>query len=147
MLISGWKKALAKNNVSQRALANELGVNLVELNLVVAGRAFLDKPRFAKACEALGVRPAELYSAEVLSLLYGSEPGAEGTAKRRRDAQVRIREPQLSRVDELAKRNKVTRTDVANAIIWAALFPDEWKGLVDGAYNILPFHNCKEGKE
>ena len=129
MLITGWKKAMRKNGASQRALANELGVNLVELNLVIAGRAFLDKPRFAKACELLQVQPGEMYPAETLELLYGDESGI-AKPQRKRDERVRIREPQLSRLDELAKRNNVTRAEAANAILWAHLFPEEWEKVV-----------------
>lgn len=114
MLVSGWKKAMKKNTVSQRALANELGVNLVELNLVVAGRAFLDWPRFAKACQLLNVRATELYPSETLMLLYGED---EKAPAKRRVAQVRLDEDVRELVDFVAQDEHLNRAQAANAII------------------------------
>lgn len=114
MLVSGWKKAMKKNTVSQRALANELGVNLVELNLVVAGRAFLDEPRFAKACQLLNVRATELYPSETLMLLYGND---EKAPAKRRVAQVRLDDDVRELVDFVARDEHLNRAQAANAII------------------------------
>ena len=114
MLRTEWKKAMKKKNASQRGLANELGVNLVELNLVIAGRAFLDKPRFAKACDVLGVMPTDLYPAEVLNLLYETD---EKATTKHRVAQVRLDEDVRKLVDFVAQDEHLNRAQAANTII------------------------------
>lgn len=111
---TGWKKIMEKNNVSQRGLANELGVNLVELNLVVAGRAFLDEKRFQRACDRLGVRPTDLYPTETLKFLYDTD---EQATTKRRGPQVRLDEDVRELVDFVARDEHLNRAQAANAII------------------------------
>ncbi|MBQ6346537.1 MAG: hypothetical protein IJI71_03150 [Clostridia bacterium] len=105
---------MKKNNASQRGLATELGVNLVEMNLVIAGRAFLDEPRFAKACQILNVRATELYPAETLLLMYGTD---EKAPAKRRVAQVRLDDDVRELVDFVARDEHLNRAQAANAII------------------------------
>ena len=138
MVNTGWKKMMGKAGRSQRSTAQALSVNLAELSMVAQGRAFLTPEKFKLACELLQCRPTDLYARETLAFIYGG--GENGKPERKKKAQIRIHEPQLSRLDDLAKRNKVTRTEAANAILWAHLFPEEWQEVMANARDALQDH-------
>lgn len=113
MLATGWKKALTKSGRSQKSLAQALGINVVEMNMVAQGRAFLTPDKFSRACELLDCKPSEIYSPEVLSFMCGiaQEP------PRKRRARVELDDDSLERVDSLAQEERLTRSQAANAII------------------------------
>ena len=113
MLVSGWKKAITKSGRSQRSLAQALSVNLVEMNMVVQGRAFLTPDKFTLACELLSCRPTDLYEADVLSLMYGKA----GKPKRRRGTRVELDEDMDNMVTAWAEQNDTTKTKMVNSVL------------------------------
>lgn len=116
MVSTGWKKALDKCGRSQRSTAQALSVNLAELSMVAQGRAFLTPEKFDRACELLGCRPTDLYSDDVLSLLYGMDT----KPKRKRGVRVELDDDLLEFID-IAGRELVgegaTRTKAVNTMI------------------------------
>ena len=141
MCYTGWKKVMGRSGRSQRSTAQALSVNQAELSLVMQGRAFLTPEKFDRACELLACRPTEIYSSDVLALMYGraQEP------VRKRDNRVAIREPQFSNVCKMAELNKTTKADIVNAILYAYLCKDEYLKIIEEAYE--GFRKFREGKE
>lgn len=119
MVNTGWKKAIDRSGRSQRSLAKALSVNIAELSMVVQGRAFLTPEKFDRACELLECRPTDLYSADVLSLLYGAYVRRDEPKKR--DTRVRLDEVTYDLVERYAKENKITKTFAASRLINYAL--------------------------
>lgn len=113
MVSTGWKKVLAKSGRSQRSFAERLGVNLVEMNMVAQGRAFLDPCKFERACELLDCRPTDLYAQDALAFLYGKTNEPE----RKRRVRVELDSDTQELVDFVAADEHLTRTQAANAII------------------------------
>ena len=116
MVTTRWKKVLDRSGRSQRSLASALRINIVEVNMVAQGRAFLTPPKFTAACELLECSPTDIYDADVLALMYGC--GAQPTAKTsKRDMRVRLDPDVMDRVEFVANDEHLTRTQAANAII------------------------------
>jgi len=115
MVATGWKKMLAKTGRSQKSFAQRLGVNVVEMNMVCQGRAFLDPYKFDRACELLECRPTDLYAQDALEFLYGADRKAPVVPKRM--AQVRLEQDVQELVDFVANDEHLTRAQAANAII------------------------------
>lgn len=113
MIATGWKKVLTKSGRSQRSFAERLGVNLVEMNMVAQGRAFLDPCKFERACELLDCRPTDLYAEDALTFLYGKT----NTPARKRRARVELDDDTQELVDFVANDEHLTRTQATNAII------------------------------
>lgn len=130
MLATGWKKMLTKSGRSQRSMADRLGVNVTEMNMVCQGRAFLDPCKFDRACELLECRPTDLYTEDALAFLYGREQ----EQVRKRDRRVTIGEPQFSNVCKMADLNKCSKADIVNAILYAYLCKDEYQKIIEEAY-------------
>lgn len=116
MVTTRWKKVLDRSGRSQRSLSSALGINIVEVNMVAQGRAFLTPPKFAAACELLECSPTDIYDTDVLALMYGC--GAQPTTKAsKRDMRVRLDSDVMDRVEFVADDEHLTRTQAANAII------------------------------
>lgn len=114
MVVTGWKKVLTKSGRSQRSLAKALDLNLIEVNLVAQGKAFLSPEKFRMACELLGCRPTDIYSDGTLAFMYGGE---EPAAPKKRRVRIELDEENIDRVDSLAQDERLTMTQAANAII------------------------------
>lgn len=117
MLVSGWKKALGKSKRSQRSLANALRTNVVEVNKAVNGLGFFSPDKFRQACELLDVEPSQIYSPEVLHLLYGIGDGAALKPAKRRRVRVELAEDIIEHVDFVAEEEHMTRSQAASTII------------------------------
>lgn len=113
MVATGWKKMITKTGRTQRSLADRLGVNVVEMNMVCQGRAFLDPCKFDRACELLCCRPTDLYAADALEFLYGRPRETQ----RKRRARVELDEDTQELVEFVANDERLTRTQAANTII------------------------------
>lgn len=113
MCDTGWKKVIGRSGRSQRSTAQALSVNQAELSLVMQGRAFLTPEKFDKACELLGCRPTDIYSTDVLALMYGraQEP------VRKRGLRVELDEDMQEWVSALAEKENTTKTKMTNAIL------------------------------
>lgn len=113
MLATGWKKMLTKSGRSQRSMADRLGVNVTEMNMVCQGRAFLDPCKFDRACELLECRPTDLYAEDALAFLYGRahEP------KRKRGVRIELDEDTGEFVSMLAGEEGVAKTKLANYML------------------------------
>lgn len=118
MVSTGWKKQMDKCGRSQRSTAQALSVNLAELSMVVRGRAFLSPLKFAAACELLECRPTDVYSADVLALMYGiGEREAEALPRKDKCAHVRLATDVRYLVDKVAEDEHMNRSQAVNAII------------------------------
>lgn len=113
MCDTGWKKVMSRCGRTQRSTAQALNVNQAELSLVMQGRAFLTPEKFNKACELLGCRPTEVYSLDVLEVMYGKaeEP------KRKRGVRIELDEDTGEFVSMLAGEEGVAKTKLANAML------------------------------
>lgn len=115
MVTTRWKKVLERSGRSQRLLAKQLGVNFVEVNMVVQGRAFLTPLKFAAACELLDCQPSAVYDSDVLELMYGI--GTKQEPCKDKSAQVRLTPDVRFLVDKVAEEEHLNRSQAANAII------------------------------
>lgn len=109
-----WRKMLERSGLSQRALAKKLGVNFAELNLVVQGRAFLTPDKFKLACEYLDCVASDIYTYDVIEMMYGMKPREKSE---KRDVRVRLDEDVLALIDITAKHNHRSRTQTVNDIL------------------------------
>ena len=120
MVRTSWKKVLERSNRTQRSLASALRTNIVEVNMVVQGRAFLTPPKFAAACELLECSPADVYDADVLALMYGigeAKLADEQLPRKEKFAHVRLATDVRYIVDKVAEEEHMNRSQAANAII------------------------------
>lgn len=117
MVTTTWKKALERRGRSQRLLSKQLGVNLAEMNMVAQGRAFLTPEKFRLACELLEMRPTDVYTPDVLELIYGHGEARPSTKLVKRDMRVRLDPDTMERVEFVADDEHLTRNQAANAII------------------------------
>ena len=113
MCDTGWKKVMSRSGRSQRSTAQALSVNQAELSLVMQGRAFLTPDKFDRACELLDCRPTELYSSDVLALMYGraQEP------VRKRGLRVELEPKQQEFIEQMAEREGKSKSKVVNDAI------------------------------
>lgn len=116
MVRTSWKKMLERSGRTQRSLASALRINIVEVNMVAQGRAFLTPPKFAAACELLECSPTDIYDADVLALMYG-EGAAEQLPRKDKFAHVRLATDVRYIVDKVAEEEHLNRSQAANAII------------------------------
>ena len=117
MAITGWKRALNKAGRTQRTMAQALNVNISEVNLVVQGRAFLTPDKFEQACEWLGCRKTDVYSADVLDFIYGSGEAKPAEKIVKRDMRVRLEPDTMELVAFVAEDEHMNKSQAANAII------------------------------
>ena len=112
MCDTGWKKVMSRSGRTQRSTAQALSVNQAELSLVMQGRAFLTPEKFDRACELLGCRPTEIYSTDVLALMYGrsQEP------VRKRGLRVELEPKQQKFIEGMAK-NGESKSKIVNRMI------------------------------
>lgn len=113
MLATGWKKMLTKSGRSQRAMAERLGVNVTEMNMVCQGRAFLDPCKFDRACELLECRPTDLYAEDALAFLYGRAK----EQVRKRGLRVELEPKQQEFVEQMAEREGKSKSRIVNDAI------------------------------
>lgn len=113
MLVTGWKKMLTKSGRSQRSMADRLGVNVTEMNMVCQGRAFLDPCKFDRACELLECRPTDLYAEDALAFLYGREREPQ----RKRGLRVELEPKQQEFVEQMAEREGVSKSKMVNGVL------------------------------
>ena len=113
MLATGWKKMLTKSGRSQRSMADRLGVNVTEMNMVCQGRAFLDPCKFDRACELLECRPTDLYAEDALAFLYGREREPQ----RKRGLRVELEPKQQEFVEQMAEREGVSKSKMVNGVL------------------------------
>lgn len=113
---TSWKKMLERSGRTQRSLASALRINIVEVNMVAQGRAFLTPPKFAAACELLECSPADIYDADVLALMYGVG-AVEQLPRKDKFAHVRLATDVRYIVDKVAEEEHLNRSQAANAII------------------------------
>ena len=113
MCDTGWKKVMSRSGRTQRSTAQALSVNQAELSLVMQGRAFLTPDKFDRACELLGCRPTEIYSTDVLALMYGraQEP------VRKRGLRVELEPEQQEFVEQMAEREGKSKSRIVNDVI------------------------------
>lgn len=116
MVRTSWKKMLERSGRTQRSLASALRINIVEVNMVAQGRAFLTPPKFAAACELLECSPTDIYDADVLALMYGVG-AAEQLPRKDKFAHVRLATDVRYIVDKVAEEEHLNRSQAANAII------------------------------
>ena len=116
MVSTSWKKVLERSGRTQRSLASALRINIVEVNMVAQGRAFLTPPKFAAACELLECSPADVYDADVLALMYGVG-AVEQLPRKDKFAHVRLATDVRYIVDKVAEEEHLNRSQAANAII------------------------------
>ena len=114
MLATGWKKVLTKSGRSQRAMAERLGVNVTEMNMVCQGRAFLDPCKLDRACELLECRPTDLYAEDALAFLYGREREPQ----RKRGLRVELEPKPQEFVELLAEKQNMAKSRIVNEIIY-----------------------------
>lgn len=113
MCDTGWKKVIGRSGRSQRSTAQALSVNITEMNMVAQGRAFLTPEKFDRACELLGCRPTEIYSTDVLALMYGRAQDPV----RKRGLRVELEPGQQEFVEKMSLMSGVNKSKVANIII------------------------------
>lgn len=113
MLATGWKKMLTKSGRSQRSMADRLGVNVTEMNMVCQGRAFLDPCKFDRACELLECRPTDLYAEDALAFLYGRAK----EQVRKRGLRVELEPKQQEFVEKMAEREGVSKSKMVNGVL------------------------------
>ena len=113
MLVTGWKKMLTKSGRSQRSMADRLGVNVTEMNMVCQGRAFLDPCKFDRACELLECRPTDLYAEDALAFLYGRAH----EQVRKRGLRVELEPKQQEFVEKMAEREGVSKSKMVNGVL------------------------------
>ena len=113
---TSWKKVLERSGRTQRSLASALRINIVEVNMVAQGRAFLTPPKFAAACELLECNPTDIYDADVLALMYGVG-AVEQLPRKDKFAHVRLATDVRYIVDKVAEEEHLNRSQAANAII------------------------------
>ena len=113
---TSWKKVLERSGRTQRSLASALRINIVEVNMVAQGRAFLTPPKFAAACELLECSPTDIYDADVLALMYGVG-AVEQLPRKDKFAHVRLATDVRYIVDKVAEEEHLNRSQAANAII------------------------------
>ena len=113
MLTTGWKKMLTKSGRSQRSMADRLGVNVTEMNMVCQGRAFLDPCKFDRACELLECRPTDLYAEDALAFLYGRAH----EQVRKRGLRVELEPKQQEFVEKMAEREGVSKSKMVNGVL------------------------------
>lgn len=118
MLVTGWKKMLTKSGRSQRSMADRLGVNVTEMNMVCQGRAFLDPCKFDRACELLECRPTDLYAEDALAFLYGREREPQ----RKRGLRVELEPKQQEFVEQIAEREGKSKSKVVNEAVEEVMF-------------------------
>ena len=113
MCDTGWKKVIGRSGRSQRSTAQALNVNITEMNMVAQGRAFLTPEKFDRACELLGCRPTEIYSTDVLALMYGraQEP------VRKRGLRVELEPKQQEFIEQMAEREGKSKSRIVNVVI------------------------------
>ena len=113
MCDTGWKKVIGRSGRSQRSTAQALSVNQAVLSLVMQGRAFLTPEKFDRACELLDCRPTEIYSTDVLALMYGraQEP------VRKRGLRVELEPKQQEFVEQMAERDGKSKSKVVNEAV------------------------------
>ena len=113
MCDTGWKKVMSRSGRTQRSTAQALSVNQAELSLVMQGRAFLTPEKFDRACELLECRPTEIYSSDVLALMYGraQEP------VRKRGLRVELEPAQQEFVEQMAEREGKSKSKVVNEAV------------------------------
>lgn len=113
MCDTGWKKVIGRSGRSQRSTAQALNVNITEMNMVAQGRAFLTPEKFDRACELLGCRPTEIYSTDVLALMYGraQEP------VRKRGLRVELEPKQQEFIEQMAEREGKSKSRIVNDVI------------------------------
>lgn len=116
MVRTSWKKVLERSGRTQRSLASALRINIVEVNMVAQGRAFLTPPKFAAACELLECSPTDIYDADVLALMYGVG-AVEQLPRKDKFAHVRLATDVRYIVDKVAEEEHLNRSQAANAII------------------------------
>lgn len=116
MVRTSWKKMLERSGRTQRSLASALRINIVEVNMVAQGRAFLTPPKFAAACELLECSPTDIYDADVLALMYGVG-AVEQLPRKDKFAHVRLATDVRYIVDKVAEEEHLNRSQAANAII------------------------------
>ena len=116
MVSTSWKKVLERSGRTQRSLASALRINIVEVNMVAQGRAFLTPPKFAAACELLECSPTDIYDTDVLALMYGVG-AAEQLPRKDKFAHVRLATDVRYIVDKVAEEEHLNRSQAANAII------------------------------
>ena len=113
MLATGWKKMLTKSGRSQRSMADRLGVNVTEMNMVCQGRAFLDPCKFDRACELLECRPTDLYAEDALAFLYGRAQ----EQVRKRGLRVELEPKPQEFVELIAEKQNMAKSRIVNEII------------------------------
>jgi len=113
---TSWKKMLERSGRTQRSLASALRINIVEVNMVAQGRAFLTPPKFAAACELLECSPTDIYDDDVLALMYGVG-AVEQLPRKDKFAHVRLATDVRYIVDKVAEEEHLNRSQAANAII------------------------------
>lgn len=116
MVRTSWKKVLERSSRTQRSLASALRINIVEVNMVAQGRAFLTPPKFAAACELLECSPTDIYDDDVLALMYGAG-AVEQLPRKDKFAHVRLATDVRYIVDKVAEEEHLNRSQAANAII------------------------------
>ena len=120
MVRTSWKKVLERSGRTQRSLASALKINIVEVNMVAQGRAFLTPSKFAAACELLECSPADVYDEDVLALMYGigeAKLPDEQLPRKDKFAHVRLATDVRYIVDKVAEEEHLNRSQAANAII------------------------------
>lgn len=120
MVRTSWKKVLERSGRTQRSLASALRINIVEVNMVVQGRAFLTPEKFSRACELLECSPTDIYDADVLALMCGigeAKLPDEQLPRKDKFAHVRLATDVRYIVDKVAEEEHLNRSQAANAII------------------------------
>lgn len=117
MCDTGWKKVIGRSGRSQRSTAQALNVNITEMNMVAQGRAFLTPEKFDRACELLDCRPTELYSSDVLALMYGRAQ----EQVRKRGLRVELEPRPQEFVELLAEKQNMAKSRIVNEIIYSRM--------------------------
>ena len=116
---NGWKRAIEKANATQAEVARLLGVTPAYMSQIVNGLSYLrERDELVAACAMLSCKPEAIYSADVLSALYGIGAAPKATARpRRQDTRVRISAGIWPSVCAAAERAGMEPAALVNGIV------------------------------
>lgn len=126
MIENKWRKQLAKAGISQAEFSKKSGVYPAMVSHIISGAAApITKAGADRMCNVLGCDISDVYSSEVIRVLYG-EVGNEKSVKQRKiDTRVRLAAGVWERLTERARELGMDASQYANHLLMGRLGIDD----------------------
>lgn len=126
MIKNNIARELKKAEKSQAWLASFTGISTGMVSQLVSGRSIPTAPELMLICAAFLCKPEDLYAAEMVSMIKGTEKPEKEGAKSYRGKHVLLTNEIAYDVDKYAARYGLTRNEAARTLIINGMREDNW---------------------